>query len=395
VGRRQATSHDVARRAGVSRTTVSFVLNNVPGVKITEETRSRVFLAARELHYYPTAAARSLASGKTYRIGLILGDGQERLAADAFLPTFLQGVTASVHRRGYLLLVQLAEDVPSHEAYIKLIREQQVDGVILSGPRSDDPVIGQLSEEGFPLILHGRLEGHDLPYVDVDNEAGAYQAVSHLLWLGHRHIGFISNAPFSYSGAHDRFAGYRRALTEHTIPLQESMIRTASFLPDSGRKAMQSLLDSPAPPTAVFAASDVIAMGAMGAIHSAGLRIPEDIAVVGFDDIFLAAYAHPPLTTVRVPAYGLGWTAAEVLISLVEGDEEASSVALETELVIRDSCGARKQAQRGAGSGESAVGDSEGVSVPGPAGSLSTACCDRLAGPQPSMRKGGEGLTSS
>jgi LacI family transcriptional regulator len=340
LARRQARSRDVAKLAGVSRTTVSFVLNDVPGVKISEETRQRVLAAARKLNYYPTAAARSLASGKTHRVGLILGEGQERLAADAFLPSFLQGVTASVHQRGYLLMLQLAEDVPSHEAYVRLIREQQVDGLILSGPRSDDPLLSQLAEERFPLILHGQITEHDLPHVDVDNRAGGYRATMHLIELGHRRIGFISNAPLSYSGAQDRFTGYRLALSEHDIPLEEDLIRIGAFLPETGLTAMEELLQLPERPTAIFAASDVVALGAMSAIHHAGLEIPDDVAVVGFDDIFLAAQAYPSLTTVRVPAYGLGWTAAEVLITMIEGDEEVSSVTLETELMIRESCGA-------------------------------------------------------
>lgn len=339
--RKQARSRDVAKLAGVSRTTVSFVLNDVPGVKITEETRQRVLEAARQLNYYPTAAARSLASGKTHRIGLILGEGQKRLSADAFLPTFLQGVTASVHQRGYLLVLQMAEDVPSHEAYVRLIREQQVDGLILSGPRLDDPLLTELAEDRFPLILHGRLDECDFPCVDVDNKAGGYQATTHLIGLGHRRIGFVSNAPLSYSGAQDRFAGYKQALAEHDIDLDDSLVRTAAFLPQTGRKAMAELLRQPQPPTAVFTASDVVAMGTMSAIQTAGLKIPDDVAVVGFDDIFLAAHVEPPLTTIRVPAYGLGWTAAEILISLIEGDE-VSSVTLETELVIRDSCGAKR-----------------------------------------------------
>jgi LacI family transcriptional regulator len=330
--------------AGVSRTTVSFVLNDVPGVKISEETRQRVLDAARELDYYPTAAARSLASGKTNRIGLILGEGQARLAADAFLPAFLQGITASLHRRGYLLVLQLAEDVPSHEAYVRLIREQQVDGLILSGPTSEDPLLLQLAEERFPLILHGQLNGHGIPSVDVDNQAGAYQAVSHLISHGHRCIAFISNAPLTYSGTQERFAGYKLALEEHDIPPNPDLIQTAAFLPEAGRAAMEALLDLPERPSAVFAASDVIALGAMSAIHQASLSIPDHVAVVGFDDIFLAAHAYPPLTTVRVPAYGLGWTVAEVLIALIEGDEEVSSVTLATELVIRESCGARRLA---------------------------------------------------
>jgi DNA-binding LacI/PurR family transcriptional regulator len=346
--RKPARSQDVAELAGVSRTTVSFVLNDVPGVKISEETRQRVLDAARTLNYYPTAAARSLASGKTHRIGLILGEGQKRLSADAFLPAFLQGVTASVHRRGYLLVLQMAEDVPSHEAYTRLIREQQVDGLILSGPRLDDPLLPELSGERFPLILHGSLQGCDLPCVDVDNKAGAYRAVTHLIELGHRRIGFISNAPLSYSGTQDRFAGYRLALGEHNIYPDETLVRRAAFLPESGARAMEQLLSLPEPPTAVFVASDVVALGAMASIQNAGLSVPDDVAIVGFDDIFLAAHAHPPLTTVRVPAYGLGWTAAEILIALIEGDQ-VSSVTLETELVIRESCGARMHQDPGTG----------------------------------------------
>jgi DNA-binding LacI/PurR family transcriptional regulator len=331
LGRRLARSHDVAKLAGVSRTTVSFVLNDVPGVKISEETRRRVLHAARELNYYPTAAARSLASGKTHRIGLIIGESKERLAADVFLPSFLQGITTSVHQRGYLLVVQLAEAVLDHEAYARLIREQQVDGLIISGPREGDPLLNELAGDDFPLILHGRLEGSSFPWVDVDNQAGAYQAVSHLIAHGHQRIGFVSNAPLSYAGAQHRFAGYRQALGEHDLPIDDSL--------ETGQAAAAELLALPDPPTAIFGASDVVALGVMSGVRAAGLRIPEDVAVMGFDDIVLAAYACPPLTTVRVPAYGLGWTAAEVLITMIEGDEDVSSVTLETELVIRRSCG--------------------------------------------------------
>jgi len=137
-------------------------------------------------------------------------------------------------------------------------------------------------------------------------------------------------------------AGYQQALTERDIAPDPSLIRTAAFSPETGRAAMEELLRLPDRPTAVFAASDAVALGAMNAIHAAGLRIPDDVAVVGFDDTFLAAYTHPALTTIRVPAHGLGWTAAEVLIALIEEEKEISSVTLETELVIRDSCGARR-----------------------------------------------------
>jgi DNA-binding LacI/PurR family transcriptional regulator len=328
--------------AGVSRTTVSFVLNNVPGVKISDETRQRVLDAARELEYYPTAAARSLASGKAQRIGIILGEGQGPLSADAFWPGLLQGVTSAVRRNGYRVVVQTAEDITSREAYLSLIREQEVDGLILSGPRSDDPLLPQLAEERFPMVLHGFLPDVPFPCVDVDNRSGARRAVQHLLNLGHRTIGFISNAPFSHASAQGRLAGYQQALEENGLEFNLAYVRESDFLPETGQAAMESLLGLPVPPTAVFAAGDVIALGALQAVRAAGLRVPDDVALVGFDDLFFAAYASPPLTTIHVPAYGLGWTAAVVLIALIEGDLDAPSVTLDTDLVVRGSCGARR-----------------------------------------------------
>lgn len=341
MARRQVTSREVAELAGVSRTTVSFVLNNVPGIKISDETRRRVWEAARHLDYYPASAARSLASGRAYRIGIILGEGQDPLSADAFWPGLLQGVTAAARKNGYRIIVQTSEDVVSHDAYLGLIREQEVDGLILSGPRSDDPVLPQLAAEGFPLVIHGHLPGLPFPCVDVDNRSGARQAVRHLVALGHRRIGFISNAPLSHMSAQERLAGYRLALEENGIPFDPDYVGVGNFLPESGRAAMEKLLALRHPPTAVFAAGDVIALGAVHAIRAAGLRIPEDIALVGFDDLFFASYITPPLTTIHVPAYGLGWTAAVVLIALLEGDTDVPSVMLDTELVIRDSCGAK------------------------------------------------------
>jgi LacI family transcriptional regulator len=315
-------------------------LNNVPGVKISEETRQRVLRAARELDYSPASSARALASGRTQRIGLVLGEGQDRLSADAFLPSFLQGVTASVRRRGYRLVLQMAEDVTSREAYMGLIREQQIDGLILSGPRYDDPLLDELADRAFPMVLHGHIPQAPFPCVDVDNQSGAQQAVRHLIHLGHRRIGFISNAPLTYSGAKERFVGYRKTLAQYDIPFRPELVRHGAFLPETGQEAMAGLLNLPVPPTAVFAAGDVVALGAMSAVHASGLAVPDEIALVGFDDIFLSAYAHPPLTTVRVPAHGLGWTAAEALIAVIEGEEDVGSVTLEAELVVRESCGA-------------------------------------------------------
>ncbi len=337
--KKQATSQDVADLAGVSRTTVSFVLNNVPGVKITEETRQRVLEAARQLDYYPTSAARILASGKTCRIGLVLCEQRDHLIADAFLPSFLRGVSDLAHQEGYRVVFQSTGDKTGEAAYVSLLREQHVDGLIVSGPRSNDHQLYRLHEEGYPLVLHGRLPDCALPFVDVDNVGGARKAVSHLIGLGHRRIGLITNAPLSYTSSQDRLAGYRQALQEAGLPLDEGLIRYGEFSPESGRKAMESLLALPSPPSAVFVASDVVALGAMTAVRECGVRIPQDVALVGFDDLFLAAYVSPPLTTVRLPAYGLGWAAGDLLIRLINDEPVERRMLLESELVIRRSCG--------------------------------------------------------
>jgi len=340
MSRKPATSQDVADLAGVSRTTVSFVLNNVLSVKISEETRQRVLGAARQLNYYPTSAARTLASGKTHRIGLVLCEQRDHLMANAFLPAFLRGVSDLAHQEGYRLVFQNAEDRRSETAYVGLLREQHVDGLIVSGPRSDDFQLLGLHEEGYPLVLHGRLPDCALPFVDVDNVGGAYKAVSHLIGLGHRRIGLITNAPLSYTAAQDRLTGYCQALQEAGLSLDDELVRYGDFSPESGRREMESLMALPSPPSAVFVASDVVALGAMAAVLERGMCIPQDVALVGFDDIFLAAYVSPPLTTVRLPAYGLGWAAGDMLIHLINGDEPVQrQMLLESELVIRQSCG--------------------------------------------------------
>ena len=340
MAKKQATSQDVADLAGVSRTTVSFVLNNVPGMKISEETRQRVLEAAQQLNYYPASAARTLASGKTHRIGLVLCEQRDHLMADAFLPPFLRGLSDLAQQESYRVVFQSGEDKAGETAYVGLLREQQVDGLIVSAPRSDDSQLSRLYEEGYPLVLHGRLPDCALPFVDIDNVGGAHKGVSHLTGLGHRRMGLITNAPLSYTSSQDRLTGYRQALQEAALPLDDELVRYGEFSPQSGRKAMESLLALPSPPSAVLVASDVVALGAMAAVRKQGIRIPQDIALVGFDDIFLAAYVSPPLTTVRLPAYGLGWAAGDMLIRLInEDDLVEKQMLLESELVIRQSCG--------------------------------------------------------
>ena len=311
------TSQDVAELAGVSRTTVSFVLNDVSGVKISEETRQRVLEAAHQLNYYPASAARSLASGRTNVIGLVVCQSSTNVFADAFLPEVIRGLGEVAQERGFRILLESVADVTQPEAYVALVREKYIDGLIVSGPRSDDAQLPRLAEEGVPIVLLGQLNEVDFNFVDVDNIGAARMATEHLIGLGHRRIGLITNAPRQYTACRDRLQGYRLALEAHDLPYDDNLVRYGDFREESGYEAMSQLLASSKRPTATFVASDLVAFGAMEAIKEQGLAIPEDIAIVGFDDVRLARYVDPPLTTIHLPAYEQGRCAGDLLIRLI------------------------------------------------------------------------------
>jgi LacI family transcriptional regulator len=333
--RPRATSADVAARAGVSRTTVSFVLNDRAGVTIPDETRQRVVQAARELGYHPHGAARALAGGASHTIGLVLRQSPEQVAADALLAETLWGIGSEAHLGGYRVLVEPLS--PDGGRYSDLVLSQRVDGLIVSGPRTDDSELVGLVNDGFPIILQGSLPELPAPSVDVDNRAGARTAVEHLLALGHRRIGCITNAPLAYTAAADRLAGYRDALAAAGQPDDAGLVVQGAFDADSGRAAMEALLMSAPDLTAVFVASDVVAFGALRALREAGRRVPDDISVVGFDDIPLARHFDPPLTTIRLPARALGAAAGRELVERLAGRAGIGRRLLATELIVRDS----------------------------------------------------------
>jgi LacI family transcriptional regulator len=343
---KRATAREVAERAGVSRTTVSFVLNDVPGIRISEETRQIVLQAARDLDYHPDATARRMVSGRTHVIGFVLRQEHDQAFADRFVPVVLTGVSAAASAQGYKILFEPIPPGDNTGAYTRLTRERHVDGIVLSGPRLDDEELLRSPGQGAPVVLLGQLPNTNLPYVDVNNFGGARQAAAHLARLGHRRIGLITNADLVYTASADRRAGYQAALEEAGLPYREELVRYGDFTPQSGAVAMEQLASLDDPPTAVFVASDTVALGALQALRRRGLRVPDDMALVGFDDIQLSAFIDPPLSTVRLPAYGLGWGAADLLMRLIDGEEiRAPYVLLETELVVRESCGAARLAR--------------------------------------------------
>lgn len=338
---KRPTSFQVAELAGVSRSTVSLVLNGVTKISISAATQARVLEAARSLGYVPAAAGRTLASGRTRTLGLVICHA-EHLQVDAFIPGALYGLNEVSQKYGFRVIVEAVEDPAKPDAYLELAQAKQVDGLVVLNPRRGDKGLVKLSAENFPLVVIGASE---LPHAHTvstdDNSVPAKRLTEHLIKLGHTRIAHISYGGLEYQGTDERYRGYRQALTEAGLPYDPALLRTGNYSASSGFVAMTSLLDARANFTALFASNDTVALGAMAALRGRGLRIPEDVAVVGYDDIPVAAYAAPPLTTVRSPALKHGRLAGEMLISLIRGEPvKKTKVQLELDLIVRASCGA-------------------------------------------------------
>jgi DNA-binding LacI/PurR family transcriptional regulator len=335
--KRRPTSYDVAKLANVSRTTVSLVLNNVPDVHINESTRKRVIESAIELDYIPDITGRRLASGKSFNLGLVLRINPDQVYADAFMLNVLLGIEHAARQSDFHILFKPL-NIGDQSGYSQLILGRHVDGIILAVPRNDDIEILDIFQKGFPVIAIGQLPGTDIPFVAGDEMEGAKNATEHLIEQGYSDIGMITNAPLEYTSAQLRLQGYQRALEEAGITPDRSLLGIGSYTPVSGYQAMNQLLSRSRKPTAVFVASDSVAFGAIQAIKNAGISIPEDFAIVGFNDVPLAEFYDPPLTTVRLPAFELGRTASERLSKLVAGETlDESGLLLETKLIVRSS----------------------------------------------------------
>jgi len=334
-----STLEEVARLAGVSRSTVSRVINNHPHVR--SETRERVWQAIRESGYQPHAVARSLVTNRTQIIGMVIPEAVTTLFTDPFFPILLRGTTNACNAHRYQLMLSLfAASADQQERYQNLLGNGYLDGVIVASASLDDPLVSHLLRDRVPFVSVGRHPDRRVHFVDVDNVSGARMAVEHLIGLGHRRIATITGRLDTTHGQ-DRLEGYRQAMQAHGIPVEEGLIAEGDFTESSGMAGMQRLL--PASPSAVFVASDMMAIGALKALRQAGRQVPQDIALISFDDIPVASAIEPALTTVRQPIERMGSMAVEVLLSLVESSPEEEApvhrIVLPTELVIRNSCG--------------------------------------------------------
>ena len=328
----------MADLAGVSRATVSFVLNNDKRFSIRPQTISKVMEAAAKLGYVPNASAQALASNQAKAIGLIMTRDTRYIESDVFLPQVIGGLLDSVKIYGFKLLIEWVEPGQQLQSYNKLIGAKHIDGMILTISRYDDTGLRALEDSKIPVVLMGTVPESGLYFVDFDNVASSKKAVGYLIQRGHSKIACITDAGIPYSSASQRLIGYKEALDEAGISVDETLIRYGDFEAESGYQAMRSLLDSKAKFTAVFAASDNICLGAMTAARENGLDIPRDMAFVGHDDIPLARFAYPPLTTVRVPAADIARISCQLLLDLVDGNSpQQMHVTVDTDLIVRGS----------------------------------------------------------
>jgi DNA-binding LacI/PurR family transcriptional regulator len=341
---KQPTLRDIAEEAGVSASTVSRVLNDQPG--IGAETRARVMEVAQELQFVPNAAAKSLATNRTSNLGLVT---YRWSTPSRFLAASLDsaGITEESQRRGYHLLTSLVnEEAMKQPLQMPMVRQRRVDGLIMAGPAIRPSFVLELYNSGLPIVLlDNSLRGTDIDCVLHENETGAYRITRHLIEKhGHKTIIFLSG-PESWLSSREREAGYRRALAESSLEPQSLYMDMTTL--ESGMDMMKQALDHLPRPKAVVGVNDAVAIGAMRACKAAGISIPSDIAVAGFDNISWAQLHDPPLTTVHAFGEEMGRQAARRLIELVEnnsGDEHIRiRLRVGTKLVIRQSCGCDDQ----------------------------------------------------
>lgn len=331
-GGRRPTLESVAARAGVSRATASRVVNDLP---VTPSSRESVRRAVEELGYVPNHAARTLVTRRTDLIALVLPEATTRVFSDdQFFPGVIHGVSQELEAADKQLVLMLAGSPASHARIERSIAAHHVDGVMLSSMHGGDPLPSALTRIGIPVVCNERTLGPiSLPYVGVDNVGGAAEAVRYLLDSGRTRIATIAG-PQDMIGGIDRLAGYRQALHDSA---SRSIVAVGDFTLDSGAVAMAQLLADDPGLDAVFVASDLMADGALQALRRAGRRVPDDVAVIGFDDIARAQYTDPPLTTVRQPIIEIGRRLASQLLRLVAGEDIEPSLTLPTELVLRTS----------------------------------------------------------
>lgn len=328
---------DVAKMANVSTATVSRVLSNSGNVK--KETAEKVLEAIKKLNYQPNLLARQLRRLETKTVLVVVPD-----ITNTFFSKILRGIEQVAIENDYeVLLGDTGNSLEREKGYLDILRQKKADGMILLTARLESHLLEEISRE-FPVVLACEyLEGSDIPTVSIDNISSARKATEYLISLGHKRIGFLSG-PMDVILSRDRLKGFKQGMMQHDIAIEPNLIQEGDFSFESGFNLMTKLLALTEPPTAVFASSDEMAIGAIKAIKAKGLKVPDDISIVGFDDIKFASIFEPALTTVSQPMFEIGQKAMELLIKLIQKDKlEKSQYILEDQLVIRETCKEKKK----------------------------------------------------
>ena len=329
------TIEDVAKHAQVSRATVSRVLNH--NLRVDEAMRSRVLEAVQALGYQPNHVARRLRARSSTVIGLIISDIQ-----NPYFISVIRGVEDAAYAQHMsIVLCNSDEDVTKQQLYLQLMESEHVAGLIIVPANSlDNAGLARLKQAGIPIILLDRtVETLQVDAIKVDNVRGAYEAVNHLIERGHQRIGIISGFKHLTTG-NERYRGYRDALTSAGFPIDESLVRFGDFKTESGYRLTHELMAAARPPQALFVANNLMTLGAMRALRELGVRIPEEIALVGFDDMPWSGELYSPLTAVSQPTYELGQEAVQLLMRRIsQPTAPYQTLVLQTRLIIRESSG--------------------------------------------------------
>jgi DNA-binding LacI/PurR family transcriptional regulator len=319
---------------------VSRVVNGSP--QVSANARAAVEAAIEELGYVPNRAARALVTQRTDSVALVVSESEERVFGEPFFAGIIRGINSMLLETPLQLWLAMAQSSAERDRVERHLTPQHIDGVLLLSLHGDDPLPALLAQRGVPVVVGGqpgplRIIGDQMTIVDADNEGGGYSATEHLVAGGRKRIAAIAG-PQDMGVGVDRLNGYRRALTDARHPIDESRIEYGDFSEASGVNAMRSLLERHPDLDGVFAASDLMAVGALRELRERGRRVPTDVAVVGFEDSVIARQTEPALTTVHQPVEAMGREMARLLVAHIRGEDvPAPMVVLETHLVVRDS----------------------------------------------------------
>lgn len=319
--------------ASVDPSTVSRVLNRDPTLVVKDETRQRILAAVDKMHYVPNAMARGLRRQRSQTIGLLVPD-----IGNPFFPQIILGAERVFSEAGFRLLLGNTDEDPEKErSYVEILRSNVVEGLMLATAFTQDETVEELGRLGVPFVLVNRAHPITTNYVIVDDRAATRGAVDYLVGIGHRRIAHVSGPLYTETGL-SRLRGYREGLRSAQIEYREAYVVEGDYKEGSGAKAVDRLMQLQVPPTALVAGNDLIALGALGACRRLGVRVPEELSIIGFNDVPFSEHLTPSLTTVRVPRLAMGMASARRLLDLLAGREvPAAPIVLETELVIRNS----------------------------------------------------------